>query len=101
MHLCPGSPLTLLPLYSLKYHYLLFADPDFLSLDEYVFNTEGHPLRLPLPAGKEAPSSFTPTWRLNKLDKDLTERYSDPLELDREVVGRGTFVQQMLIKVMA
>jgi mannosyl-oligosaccharide alpha-1,2-mannosidase len=87
-------------LFSLKYYYLLFADPQFLSLDEYVFNTEGHPLRLPLPTGQVAPSSFTPTWRLSKLDRELTERYSDPLEQDREVVGRGTFVQQLLIKVM-
>jgi len=29
---------------TLKYSYLLFADQDVLSLDEYVFNTEAHPL---------------------------------------------------------
>merc|ERR550514_1625038 len=28
-----------------KYLYLLFSDPDHLDLDEYVLNTEGHPLR--------------------------------------------------------
>lgn len=31
---------------TLKYFYLLFADPRLLSLDEWVFNTEGHPFRL-------------------------------------------------------
>ena len=30
---------------TLKYFYLLFSDdPDLLSLDQYVFNTEAHPL---------------------------------------------------------
>jgi len=28
-----------------KYLYLLFAEPGLVDLDEYVFNTEGHPLR--------------------------------------------------------
>ncbi|KOS17439.1 Endoplasmic reticulum mannosyl-oligosaccharide 1 [Escovopsis weberi] len=32
---------------TLKYYYLLFSDPDVASLDEYVFNTEAHPLRRP------------------------------------------------------
>lgn len=31
---------------TLKYAYLLFADPSVVSLDEYVFNTEAHPFRL-------------------------------------------------------
>ena len=30
---------------TLKYSYLLFADESTLDLDEYVFNTEAHPLR--------------------------------------------------------
>jgi hypothetical protein len=29
---------------TLKYLYLLFSDPSVLPLDEYVFNTEAHPL---------------------------------------------------------
>ncbi|KAI9640451.1 hypothetical protein NHQ30_011197 [Ciborinia camelliae] len=32
---------------TLKYFYLIFADPDFISLDEYVLNTEAHPLKRP------------------------------------------------------
>lgn len=32
---------------TLKYFYLLFSDPSHISLDEYVFNTEAHPLRRP------------------------------------------------------
>ncbi|KAK7433318.1 hypothetical protein QQZ08_000257 [Neonectria magnoliae] len=30
---------------TLKYFYLVFSEPDLISLDEYVFNTEAHPLR--------------------------------------------------------
>ena len=32
---------------TLKYFYLVFSDPDTLSLDEYVFNTEAHAFRRP------------------------------------------------------
>jgi mannosyl-oligosaccharide alpha-1,2-mannosidase len=32
---------------TLKYFYLLFSEPSVLSLDEWVFNTEAHPLRRP------------------------------------------------------
>lgn len=31
---------------TLKYFYLVFADPDLISLDDFVFNTEAHPFRL-------------------------------------------------------
>ncbi|KAH9833334.1 glycoside hydrolase [Rhodofomes roseus] len=31
----------------LKYLYLTFSDPSLISLDEYVFNTEGHPFKAP------------------------------------------------------
>jgi mannosyl-oligosaccharide alpha-1,2-mannosidase len=30
---------------TLKYFYLLYSEPDVVSLDEYVLNTEAHPLR--------------------------------------------------------
>lgn len=32
---------------TLKYFYLLFSEPDAVSLDEYVLNTEAHPFRRP------------------------------------------------------
>ncbi|KAK0384386.1 hypothetical protein NLU13_8473 [Sarocladium strictum] len=32
---------------TLKYYYLLFAEPDVISLDEWVLNTEAHPFRRP------------------------------------------------------
>lgn len=32
---------------TLKYYYLLFAEPGVVSLDEWVFNTEAHPFRRP------------------------------------------------------
>ncbi|KAF2667621.1 mannosyl-oligosaccharide 1,2-alpha-mannosidase IC [Microthyrium microscopicum] len=32
---------------TLKYFYLIFSEPDLVSLDDYVFNTEAHPFRIP------------------------------------------------------
>ncbi|KAM0283887.1 hypothetical protein ACHAQH_002269 [Verticillium albo-atrum] len=32
---------------TLKYFYLIFSDPNFMSLDDWVFNTEGHPFKRP------------------------------------------------------
>ncbi|OJD25662.1 hypothetical protein ACJ73_02972 [Blastomyces percursus] len=34
---------------TLKYFFLLFSDPELVSLDEYVLNTEAHPHKRPLP----------------------------------------------------
>ncbi|KAK1757071.1 glycoside hydrolase [Echria macrotheca] len=34
---------------TLKYFYLMFSEPDLISLDEWVFNTEAHPLKRVLP----------------------------------------------------
>jgi hypothetical protein len=33
----------------MKYLYLIFAEPDLISLDDYVFNTEAHPFKIPKP----------------------------------------------------
>lgn len=33
---------------TLKYFYLIFSEPSIMSLDEYVLNTEAHPLRRPV-----------------------------------------------------
>lgn len=32
---------------TLKYFYLIFADTNLVSLDEFVLNTEAHPLKRP------------------------------------------------------
>lgn len=32
---------------TLKYFYLIFSDPNTISLDDFVFNTEAHPFRIP------------------------------------------------------
>ncbi|KAH6614160.1 alpha-mannosidase IC [Boeremia exigua] len=32
---------------TLKYFYLIFSEPDTLSLDDFVLNTEAHPFRIP------------------------------------------------------
>lgn len=33
---------------TLKYFYLLYAEPDVISLDEWVLNTEAHPFKRPV-----------------------------------------------------
>jgi mannosyl-oligosaccharide alpha-1,2-mannosidase len=33
---------------TLKYFYLIFSPPELISLDDYVLNTEAHPLRRPI-----------------------------------------------------
>lgn len=33
---------------TLKYFYLIFSEPDVVSLDKYVLNTEAHPFRRPV-----------------------------------------------------
>lgn len=33
---------------TLKYCYLIFSEPELISLDDYVLNTEAHPLKLPV-----------------------------------------------------
>ena len=38
---------------TLKYLYLIFDNVDLLSLDEWVLNTEAHPLRRMVPGGKQ------------------------------------------------
>lgn len=35
---------------TLKYFYLIFSETDVLDLDKWVFNTEAHPFRRPLPS---------------------------------------------------
>jgi mannosyl-oligosaccharide alpha-1,2-mannosidase len=32
---------------TLKYFYLIFSEPELVSLDDFVFNTEAHPFRRP------------------------------------------------------
>ena len=32
---------------AVKYLFLIFSEPDLLSLDDFVFNTEAHPFRIP------------------------------------------------------
>ncbi|KAH8724565.1 glycoside hydrolase [Phaeosphaeriaceae sp. PMI808] len=37
---------------TLKYFFLTFSEPDVISLDDYVLNTEAHPFRIPKPPPK-------------------------------------------------
>lgn len=50
-----------------KYYYLLFSPPSHISLDEYVFTTEGHPLLVPqrgkwVPPGSGREKFWDPRW---------------------------------------
>jgi len=59
-----------------KYLYLIFSEPDFVSLDDYVFNTEAHPFILR--QGKAKVGEF---W------------HGDTSVGDPEGIGRGTPIQ--------
>ncbi|KAK4701339.1 hypothetical protein P7C70_g4893, partial [Phenoliferia sp. Uapishka_3] len=43
---------------TLKYYYLLFSPPDLISLDDWVFNTEAHPFRIPKPAAEREKRTY-------------------------------------------
>jgi len=45
---------------TLKYLYLLFSPPSVISLDEWVFNTEAHPLRIVTRNSHEEGQSIDP-----------------------------------------
>jgi mannosyl-oligosaccharide alpha-1,2-mannosidase len=32
---------------TLKYFFLIFSEPEVISLDDFVLNTEAHPFRIP------------------------------------------------------
>jgi len=44
----------------LKYLYLTFDDPTHISLDEYVFNTEAHPFKIPPTAASYGSNTVAP-----------------------------------------
>ncbi|KAI9630898.1 hypothetical protein KEM48_013476 [Puccinia striiformis f. sp. tritici PST-130] len=75
-----------------KYYYLLFSEPDLISLDEYVFNTEAHPFRLEQANGsKGSKAEIKRYW--NGSDSTLDEKYYPPGILNNQT-GFGTFLQQ-------
>jgi mannosyl-oligosaccharide alpha-1,2-mannosidase len=43
---------------TMKYLYLLFSDPNTISLNEYVLNTEAHPFKLDTPINVQAETFF-------------------------------------------
>ncbi|KAJ3247007.1 hypothetical protein HDU78_005658 [Chytriomyces hyalinus] len=45
---------------TLKYLYLIFADDDTIALEQYVFNTEAHPLSVRGHGRRSDPSKFVP-----------------------------------------
>ncbi|KAM0793373.1 hypothetical protein ACM66B_000828 [Microbotryomycetes sp. NB124-2] len=70
---------------TLKYYYLLFSPRNFMSLDDWVFNTEAHPLRIP----KADESEFTSLWAGPEQDETGTPESSFV-----STGGQGTWVQQ-------
>lgn len=55
---CPGPALTALWPPPCRYLYLLFSEDDALSLEDWVFNTEAHPL--PVNHSDSASSTWRP-----------------------------------------
>ncbi|KAE8541709.1 hypothetical protein D1P53_001880 [Cryptococcus gattii VGV] len=64
-----------------KYHFLLQSEPDVLSLDDYVLNTEAHPLLTNPKLDPKAHTSHTRFW-------------SPPSSQDLGVRAQGTNVQK-------
>ncbi|KAI9617084.1 hypothetical protein H4Q26_010722 [Puccinia striiformis f. sp. tritici PST-130] len=69
-----------------KYYYLLFSEPDLISLDDYVLNTEAHPFRIDSP-GKSIKRYWT------KSDESIDKIY-DPPGVGEKEHGYGTLLQQ-------
>ncbi|WVO14368.1 hypothetical protein L204_102001 [Cryptococcus depauperatus] len=67
---------------TLKYHYLLQSEPDLLSLDDYVFNTEAHPLLISPELDPTIPTAHTRFWNPPTESQELGVR------------GQGTNVQK-------
>ncbi|GAA5940310.1 glycoside hydrolase family 47 protein [Sporobolomyces koalae] len=71
---------------TLKYYYLLFSPRDFISLDDFVFNTEAHPFMIPKLASSTSPRHFEPLW--SGPEPELEEQgFVDQ-------IGEGTWVQK-------
>ncbi|EGG05864.1 family 47 glycoside hydrolase [Melampsora larici-populina 98AG31] len=58
---------------SFKYYYLLFTDPNFISLDNFVFNTASHPFKIP-----QKSSSGLKLWKGPEEKIDL--QYNPPIQ---------------------
>ncbi|BGP42312.1 hypothetical protein JCM10449v2_006317 [Rhodotorula kratochvilovae] len=75
---------------TLKYYFLTFSPPDFLSLDDWVLSTEAKTFRLPKPGAP--PPSVAPFWPAD----------APPLTMpDEREIGRGTPVQRWARMVQA
>ncbi|BGP12561.1 hypothetical protein JCM10213v2_000478 [Rhodosporidiobolus nylandii] len=68
---------------TLKYYYLLFSPRDFMSLDDWVFSTEAHPLWIPKPSAPRPPMS---SWAGPEEDGFASSFVSQ--------LGEGTWVQK-------
>ncbi|CAH7673567.1 glycoside hydrolase [Phakopsora pachyrhizi] len=104
---------------TLKYYYLLFSEPELISLDDYVFNTEAHPFRVSRPEVNifESDEERRPrmrSWResdwsneargtkIVKIEDEESIRFIDPKSHqgddrggDENVrIGDGTYLQQ-------
>ncbi|GAA5872627.1 hypothetical protein JCM8547_003713 [Rhodosporidiobolus lusitaniae] len=84
---------------TLKYYYLIFSPPDFLSLDDWVFSTEAHPFRLRTPTPSSHPSSTNataPFW-----PSHLPPLSARPEGVREEEMGEGTSQQKWARMVQA
>ncbi|KAG5912857.1 hypothetical protein E4U53_005121 [Claviceps sorghi] len=53
---------------TLKYYYLLFSEPDVISLDEWVLNTEAHPFKVKRTISLHDLSTMMDTVRANSIN---------------------------------
>jgi len=53
-------------------------------------------LQLPLSQSETIPTSFTPSWQPSVLDEQLRELHDDPMEMNNNTTGTGTWVQKQL-----
>jgi hypothetical protein len=70
---------------TLKYFYLLFEEENVVSLDEYVLNTEAHPLRRPDASEKILEAEIWKKWVGKKtVDKGKSESKSKTGDKEEE-----------------
>ena len=80
---------------TLKYLYLMFGSNDEMSLDEWVFNTEAHPLRIlpmkaPMDASNDGAAHSIESKEPESIRKAQADRAPDLLETLPDVVRDRT-----------
>lgn len=64
---------------TLKYLYLLFSPSDLIPLNEWVFNTEAHPLKITSRADEPSTQSFKISSAISKQQSEAVEKLRDSI----------------------